>query len=185
MSTIELPTYVPAIPLPAPVTSGSGIQTYTDPYGDVWVAANGVNSGAWRRARDVLISRWYRSAALVVPTGSTLFQFDTSSVDNYGLYVPTNGFTAPVTGHYDLYLNFLLGTTSPMLNVQPKKLDGTVLACIQLVASGSQYLGVAVGGIYYLNKADQILPYVYGSASNNFSTGNGNTFATFAYRGTG
>lgn len=100
-SGVEVPTYVGIIPLPAPVTTGSGVQSYTDPNGDLWVAANGVNGGAWKRARDVLYSRIYRTAAYTVGTAYALYPFDTVSFDAYGMFSASlNGFQIPVSGLY-------------------------------------------------------------------------------------
>jgi hypothetical protein len=96
--------YANWVPLPAPVTSGSGIQTFIDPCGDVWVAANGVNSGAWRRARDVLHARYYRNAAWTCSAGAWIsINMDTASFDDYGLYSTSTGlFTPPLTGFWRL-----------------------------------------------------------------------------------
>lgn len=87
--------------MPAPVTSGSGIQTFTDVLSDVWIAANGVNSGAWKRARDVLHSRVYINTATNITTTAALLTFGSVSRDPYALYnVSTGVFTAPVTALY-------------------------------------------------------------------------------------
>ena len=87
--------------LPAPITSGSGIQTFTDVLGDVWVAANGVSNGAWKRARDALVCRYSRAAAFNATTTNSLFPFDTVVFDNYSLYATGSGlFTCPVDGVY-------------------------------------------------------------------------------------
>jgi hypothetical protein len=95
------PEYVNWVPLPAPVTSGSGVQSYTDPTGQMWVAANGVSGGAWRRATQVLYSRAYRAAAFNVTTTATQIPFDTVSGthgDPYGLFTAGGTFTIPVSG---------------------------------------------------------------------------------------
>jgi hypothetical protein len=99
MSTIEIPTYVPALPLPAPITLGSGVQSYTDPYGDVWVSANGVFGGAWRRARDVFHLAYYRVASWNTAASSTPLAYDgqVDSSDPYGCYSGST-FTAPIPG---------------------------------------------------------------------------------------
>jgi hypothetical protein len=91
--------------LPAPITSGSGTQSFTDALGDVWVARNGVNSGAWKRARDVLHCRYYRSAAYNLPVADTLFPFDTSLGDPYSLYtIATSLVTFPIAGLFRVEL---------------------------------------------------------------------------------
>jgi hypothetical protein len=101
MSTTEFAAYVPLIPLPAPVTSGSAIQVYTDPYGDVWVAKNGVDSGNWHRARDVLYCRITRTAAYTLPASpnGVAMPWDgaVAGQDKYGMYNGT-GITVPIGG---------------------------------------------------------------------------------------
>jgi hypothetical protein len=91
--------------LPAPVTSGTTIQTFQDVTGEWWIAKNGVYSGAWKRARAVLHACVGRAGAFTPPTAMTLFGWDTIITDTYGLYVgsPTYGFVVPVAGWY--YLN--------------------------------------------------------------------------------
>jgi len=69
---MSFPTYADPIPLPAPVTSGTTIQTYLDPTGDMWVAKNGVNNGNWGRARDVLkCYAWPSANATITPANTS------------------------------------------------------------------------------------------------------------------
>lgn len=98
MSQIEIPTYVGLIPLPAPVTSGTTVQSYTDPNGDVWVAKNGVYGGNWNRAREVLYGRVFRNAAYTFPTAAgTNFPWNAVTQDLYGMWsAPT--FIVPIAG---------------------------------------------------------------------------------------
>jgi hypothetical protein len=129
MSTIEIPTYVPALPLPAPLTSGSGVQSYTDPYGDVWVAANGVFNGAWKRARDVLHAHLYRNAAYTPNTSEAFLSFD-SGRDLYGMYsAASSGWIAPIAGYYRVEMQIAVnGTaTGQSLTALIRKSDGTLL----------------------------------------------------------
>jgi len=89
--------------LPPPVTSGSTVQSYVDQNGEVWVAKNGVNAGAWRKARDVLHGHWYRAAAVTFTATLATLVFDTATRDTYGLYNLTSGvFTCPVAGWYQV-----------------------------------------------------------------------------------
>jgi hypothetical protein len=86
MSFIEVPSYAPMINLPPPVTSGSGLQTFTDVLGDLWVAQNGTAGGAWKRARDVLHARVYRNAAFNCNSGTlTLVPMDGVYRDAWGM----------------------------------------------------------------------------------------------------
>lgn len=94
--------------LPAPVTSGTTVQSFTDALNDVWVAKNGVRSGGWRRARDVLRARVFRTTNI---TASTLnswnwMPYDTTGWDEYGMVslgVGSPGpFTCPLAGAWQL-----------------------------------------------------------------------------------
>src|SRR5215467_878524 len=105
--------YTDFVPTPAPLTSGSTIQSYTDPTGEVWVAKNGVNSGQWRKARDVLFCRVYRQAAYTLsstPNGQTC-PFDTALRDVYGMFTaPT--ITLPIAGLWRAGAVIELGSTA-------------------------------------------------------------------------
>jgi hypothetical protein len=97
--------------LPPSITSGSGVQSFTDVLGTVWVAANGVNGGAWKQARDVLYSKWFRSSALTMAAAGGLVPLDTSVRDQYALYLSANsGWTIPVSGLWQF--TFSLGAVS-------------------------------------------------------------------------
>lgn len=164
MSTIEIPTYVPAIPLPAPVTSGSGIQSYTDPYGDVWVAANGVNGGAWRRARDVLYGRVGRTAAYnYVQNTPTAIPWTTPAQhDTYGMYtVAQNGFTVPVAGLWTVHAQL----------------------CITFTAVG-QFLGLYVGPNHRSNTQAGTTGNTYCHGHDVVPCNAGDVLTTLGYSGT-
>jgi hypothetical protein len=83
---MTLINYTDPVPIPAPLTSGSGIQTYTDPTGELWVAANGVNGGVYRRARDVMHAKWYRNAGYNTATALQAFNWDAMVSDPYSLF---------------------------------------------------------------------------------------------------
>lgn len=112
---MSIQTYVPEDNLPNPVTTGTTIQAFTDAVaGEVWVAKNGVNSGTWRKAREVLHACVGRAAAFTATTAA-LFGWDTTINDAYGLFVgsPTYGFVVPVAGLY--HLNAQFACTIPTL----------------------------------------------------------------------
>jgi hypothetical protein len=158
----SIPTYVPLIPLPAPITSGSGVQSYTDPNGDVWVAANGVNGGLWKRARDVIRMRVYRSAAYNYPTAASTVPWNAITYDPYGCFnSSTYAFVAPVAGLY--------------------RVDTQV--CVAFTAA-NQYVGLQFGVSGYGIRVNN---YV-GLASNQYAQGHdvvqmnaGDTVAVTAY----
>lgn len=101
---MSIVTYVNQNNLPAPVTSGSGLQTWQDVWGDWWVAVNGVNNGAWRKARDVLHAVIYRNAAYTMPTANAGMPYDTVWRDPLGwatgLGTVNAGFMVPISGWY-------------------------------------------------------------------------------------
>jgi len=99
----QAPTQIPLWNLPDPVTSGSGIQSWTDNRGEVWVAKVGVRSGNWYRAREVIKSAVYRSAAFNTSTAGSFFTYgwDVLRNDTYGIQTPNvYTFSAPVSGWY-------------------------------------------------------------------------------------
>src|SRR5215831_3111986 len=97
--------YTDFVPTPAPLAAGAALQSYTDPTGEVWVAKGGVNSGQWRKAKDVLKARAYRVATYNLPTAAnTVMVYDTTNRDDYSLYNITNGtISFPVTGWYRIH----------------------------------------------------------------------------------
>lgn len=98
-----------------PVTGGSNVASYTDAAGETWVAKNGVNGGAWRKARNVIRARWTRHAALTLPNNSAnLLALDTKTFDDYGLYnVQTaSQFVCPLPGYYRTVMHFQATATA-------------------------------------------------------------------------
>jgi hypothetical protein len=111
---MSVQTYAPLSNLPAPVTTGTAIQSYTDVWGEIWVAKNGVNNGTWFKAREVLKAAWQRTAAFNTAGTPTLFAWDTMIYDTYGLYVtsPTWGYVVPVPGWYRIFAEYAFAGTA-------------------------------------------------------------------------
>ena len=114
---------------PAPVASG-GLVTYTDGTGEVWVAKPAVNGGAYRKARDVLAARYFRSGAWNLPTTTSPLGINAALGDAYGLYNGGTGvFTAPIAGlyshHFSLGAN---GTSGQWMQVILQASGGSLLA---------------------------------------------------------
>jgi hypothetical protein len=188
MSTIELPSYVPTIPLPAPVTTGTTIQSYTDPYGDVWVAKNGVNGGAWARARDALHCRVYRNAAWTCTATTTQIAFDTVFQDNYGMFSSGSGIILPIAGIYRFsasvtvtatgagqWLTFNVFVGAASVGAANNQSGQTTSNALQVLVSD---LSGANAGALLKATASSMLSFTGG-------TGVGNTSLSASYIGTG
>ena len=187
--------YANWVPLPAPVTTGTTVQSFTDPTGEVWIAKNGVNGGAWSRARDVLRARMYRSAAYTsVASTATRIPYDTVTYDPYGMATVaaaagTQCFTIPVAGLYRLTSQtHIQGAATAGRSYAQRNGTGTVdvtssvvfdiiqPANSQLVISGSEesLYGAATTWIQYFTAVAQP-----------FFVGPGDTWASILYVGTG
>lgn len=105
---MSIQTYAPLENLPAPYTGAGFSPPFTDVEGEVWVAKAGVNGGAWAKAREALHAGVGRAAAFNITTTVTLFGWDTTLRDTYGLFVgnPTYGFVVPVAGWYRLEVDW-------------------------------------------------------------------------------
>jgi hypothetical protein len=180
---MTLLNYTDPIPLPAPLTSGTTIQSYTDPLGDVWVAKNGVNGGAWKRAQNVLHSVVYRNAAFNMATANTALSFDTVLRDPYGLWV-SPFFTAPIPGLFRLMGQVAASATASgqWINV--------------IVGPGASGVGTIMSSIAVtmIAKAESEVIYTAGAQNQVLAgalstyagvPGNGYTYAQFDYMGTG
>jgi hypothetical protein len=183
---MTLLNYTDPIPLPPLVTSGSAIQSYTDPIGDVWVAANGVNGGAWRRARDVLHSRSYRAAAATITATLTAIAFDTVVRDPYGL-LTGGSCTVPVPGIYSVTTGTggLSSTANQGLQVYTS--HNGVGSLAQMVNLISGYYGyVRATDIVFCNAGDTLggLVYVF-TGTLTMQTGSNTTTLAVDYLGTG
>jgi hypothetical protein len=172
--------------LPAPVTSGSGVQSFTDVLGDVWVAANGVSSGAWKRATNVLHGSYYRNAAWNAVTANALFTFDTLVADPYGLY--SGGIvTLPIAGIWSLNVGLgSSGGASAWLNASIRDSLGNFVWANQLISTpGSFGLWAACSCSRPFNAGDKNAVFESGSTTGLVGqTGTANHF-NFDYVGTG
>jgi hypothetical protein len=175
--------------LPAPITSGSGVQSFTDALGDVWVAANGVRGGNWYRARDVLHGSWYRSAAWNTATNSVTFIFDTVVSDPYSIYTSTstNGIVIPITGlwHFDMGLACTVSAAAWFACSLRDPNGNFVWGAAQtgMPAFSASMFGV-VSFSRMFNAGDKIVPFASASAAVAGSTGTANHLS-FDYLGTG
>jgi len=93
--------YTDFVPTPPPVTSGTTIQTFQDPTGDMWVAKNGVANGQWFRARDVLKCYAWPTANTTITPANTFVVVSLPNPgalnDPFGM-VANNQITLPFSG---------------------------------------------------------------------------------------
>jgi hypothetical protein len=186
--------------LPPPVLSGSGVQSFTDVLGDVWVAAVGVNGGNWRRARDVLHARVSRIAALTtVAATATRLPFDTLaptvggvSGDPYGMATlgTSFAFTIPIAGYWRVGAQVHLqgvGTAgrSYMQRVGGSQIanavygDGTQAASSMGYLQGAEDMYCAAADVVYFQYYTAVAQAVFAGGAG------GDTFAYLTYLGTG
>lgn len=180
-----LPTYAIPDNLPAPVTSGTTVQNFTDIWGDVWVAKNGVNGGNWRRARDVLYAKWYRNAA-VNAGGIAAITLDTMTKDDYGLYAGS-AFTAPVPGWYNVIFQLAVTSTATgqWCTARLNYTGGVVVGYMRQHCTTITVFTALCVLQTYLNAADTITTLSEASVTLAVATGVHETYATLEYRGTG
>jgi hypothetical protein len=168
--------------LPAPVTTGTTVQSYTDPMGEVWVAKNGVNAGAWRKARDVLHAYMNRAGAFTITTANQNVPYDTVGKDDYGMYSAASvGFVAPVAGWYRVGSGHAWNPTAAghWCNIS---VQGAASNCV--AASGIQS-PLVIHAITYLAASAVINVTLAASASFAMGGGSANNYAYFDYLGSG
>lgn len=173
-----------------PPYTGSGIGSYTAPDGEVWIAKNGVNAGAWRKARDVARARAWRAAAFNLTSTPGVLAFDTVERDPYGLYAAGTGlFTCPVAGLYTASQHYTFTT------VASTNYDARVFrAGSQVYISGGWSSGATTGSAgRLLGVAENILCAAgdtlgcgpFSNASSTGAPGQSGCWVSFTYTGTG
>jgi hypothetical protein len=137
----------PALLNPAgePPTTSASLVTRTDTLGEVWIAKSGVNSGLWRKARDVLSARLWRNAAFSITAGDVGFSFDNISYDAFAMY-SAGVFTVPIAGLYRMSgVLAANGTAAGQWYYATINQNGTARArnSAQAGAAGGIYAGVS------------------------------------------
>lgn len=190
---MTLLNYTDPIPFPAPVTTGTTIQSYTDPLGDVWVAKNGVRSGRWMRARDVLGARAYPTANLAVAvSANTTITLNGISYDLMGMVVAANNsITVPIAGRYSIVGNICLSAAPATVGQQQTVLavntTGTVYGAVSYFgAAQATWPGATAADIPSLNAGDAIQLLCWMGSTAGTAMGNAaRTFLAVQYLGTG
>lgn len=186
---MTLLNYTDPVPVPAALTSGSGVQSYIDPTGDTWVAANGVKGGNWYRARDVLKSRVYRSAAYTLPTAASVTMiYDTANKDDYTLYNTSTGvITIPVTGWYRFTAQLQCGSQAAGSYLQISIVAvGTTFAQDTMYVYGTGvFQTVRINDLLFFNPGTTVVFSSRASTAVTTITGNSTNIATIEWVGSG
>lgn len=182
---MTLLNYTDFVPTPVPVTTGTTVQSYTDPTGEVWVAKNGVAGGNWFRARDVLHARIARSAAWNTATTSTQFSYDIVSRDPFGMFVG-GGWQIPISGQW-LWIATLTAAVASGGYLQIDCQNGVSVATVIAVGAAAGPGGFTATAIAAtsINAAANDTPHVWQRASTAIAgaTGSNYTYSTLSYQG--
>lgn len=186
---MSINTGVPVTDLPPPVTTGTTTQVFTDLWGEVWVAKNGVESGIWNKARDVIHAVVYRAAAYTMPTALTTAPYDTVYRDIYGMWVgsPSYNYVLPVPGWY-----WIQSTFNGNASAIGQYIQGNVLQNGTSVTSDNNVTSIASGGLswrswgeIFCSAGDTIRAAVYQPAGLAAQVGLVNSRFEISYIGTG
>ena len=173
--------------LPPPVAPGSAIQSFTDNRGVVWVAKGGVNGGAWKRARDVLSAKWFRSAAWTLSTSRVVLAMDAMERDPYGLWVAgQSGYVVPIPGRWqgNFQVAAVATTTGQYLQSAISK-NGTMQRAFSGFASLATTLYATAIETLLLAAGDVLTMGIVGNVALAGATTNLLTCMTLDYLGTG
>jgi hypothetical protein len=185
---MSINTGVPVNGMPPPVTTNTP-QSYTDPWGEVWVARSSMSGGAWSRARDVIHAVIYRNAAYTMPTANTIIPYDTVQIDNFGMYVgsPTYGFTVPIPGWY-----WVQATCNGNANAVGQYIQGSLEQNGTAITSENSITSLTGGGLswrtwidVFLAAGDKINAVAYNPSGLAAQTGLANVRLEISYIGTG
>lgn len=178
--------------LPAPVTSGSGIQSFTDALGDVWVAQNGTRGGNWYRARDVLHARYYRNAPMNTNSATLVnVAMDTKVNDPYSMAATGAnwGYTAPIPGLYQITYQASMQATTSGQGIMARLYDSSsALVGANLATNAwatAQTIAALIVGTWVLGAGGTLTTYVTASSGLPMGVGFYWTYACFDYLGTG
>jgi hypothetical protein len=144
--------------LPPPETTGTTVQSFTDVNGDIWIAKNGVNGGVYRRARDVLHCRVYRSAAWTPTASLQKLIWDTAVKNDYGIWTGAGNFSVPIGGWYGFNLNVAATASAPpftlSMNLQLSATRIGYLATNGLATPAEPTAAVGFADTYFANAGD-------------------------------
>jgi hypothetical protein len=174
--------------LPAPITSGSGVQSFTDSLGDVWVAANGVKGGNWYRARDVLQAKVSRGSAYTTSTSATAIPWVATSFDAYGMWNGAGSFIAPIAGIYQakvaVGVNFTGAGQWGLLYMTQSSVGGNAQG-FQTLLSGTATASLIAEDLLQCTAGDTITSFLQTSVALSLWTNSAANRFHLSYIGTG
>lgn len=185
---MSLNTYGDIIPQPPPVTTGTTVQSYTDPNGDVWVAKNGIYAGAWKRAREVCAARIFSNANQTFSAG-TVIGLGGTNYDPLAMK-SGNNWVIPIAGRYAIIgavgLNGAPTTAGQIQSVlyynAAQSTQGSVSS---FGASQTAWPASNVSDILFCNAGDTVGLFLYTSGASVTTLGNSpRTFVGITYEGT-
>jgi hypothetical protein len=180
-------TFGPAIlGMPPPVTTGTAIQTFTDPLGDIWIAKNGVNGGNWKRARDAISCRAGLAAFTLSGSLNQLPLLIPAAVDPYG-FMTGSGFIVPITGRYQISSTVQIAgvptNNAPGFRILRNGTDVSAAISVFQASASAQNVGTNMSEIVALNAGDTIRPGIGNVSGGTIASGTG--ALTAAYLGSG
>jgi hypothetical protein len=153
---------------PPAVTAGSGVQTFTDQSGEIWVAKGSLAAGAWRKARDVLHASAYRAAAFNIGTAPGAIGMDTPISDPFAMHNAGTGVTTlPAGGLWQIH--FSLGAnstaTGQFLQSQLASAGGTLIGMGAAQSSMATVISAIAQIVRPFNPGDTITTRMLASVS--------------------
>lgn len=185
---MSIPTYAMADNLPAPTTN-SALQTFTDVYGEVWIAKSTVGGGNWYRARDTLRAKITNNAQVSTPTTGTLFPLPNVTKDVWGMFNSAqSALTALIPGWYraDFWMWNGGSATLPFYSQYSLMVNNA-----STISSDNYFDGSAVSNgnrtsaLFFYNAGDYVNAHGYTSSASTSHSGYASVCLQMDYLGTG
>jgi len=178
-----------------PLAAADPFTSFTDPWGETWIAKGGVLNGTWKRARDVLSCYIYRSAAWSTPSAADIqVPFDSvlTGMDPFGMAASLNTNTAriiaPIAGNYLLTTSAGTGSgTMQLIRAWKNGVAGVSQSGQYMIGQPSGVTSTTVyagSWIVKLAAGDDVSLWVRTSAAVALTVNSQITFLTATYLGT-
>ena len=169
------------------------VQSFTDSFGDVWVAKAGVNNGMYRRATDVMHCRYWLNGAMNTggtPSTYVAVVWDSRSRDPYAIGATgASNLTVPIAGLWKVHLNVAFSLASTATCTGGIFLNGTQASYANVVGTATSAYYMAPCDDTLLCAASDLISARVQSSVANSTVGVGAsgvvTYITLDYLGTG